>query len=229
MGAYSLMKVAVVGHGRSPEGKGFGSLIDSYDYVIRMWDWGWQDRKDYGEKYDFGLLEAHSSYMRDFSNHNKHTPSVGWIASLVYNSPGKANSAMRNCSLPPDTELFDQEPWVKVGQRMGGAGMTGRLKFTRGTLAALWAMERVAPDELVLVGFDSVYLGHAQPTDEAFSKAYQASPGTFSFVHYNRTVMLDGSTTKHGNHDYAVERPVLEKLAVENGVKLVFSQDVWVT
>jgi len=30
-----------------------------------------------------------------------------------------------------------------------------------------------------------------------------------------------------GNHDYAVEKPVMERLAAERGVHLCFAQEMW--
>ena len=216
-----MTSVAIIGHGRSPEGQGWAEKIDACTYVIRMWDWGWQDRADYGNKYDFGLLEAHPSYLQSWRIHNKHEPEIGWIASKVTD---RSNSG---CQLPNKTEVFDQLEWANYGMSIGGAGSTGRLRYTRGTLAALWAMERIEPDELILVGFDSIWLRYAQPTDEAFSEAYQHNPGTFSFNHYTKTVDIDGSTTKHGNHDYAVERTVLEFYAEKHQVKLLWAQELW--
>lgn len=213
--------VAVIGHGRSPEGRHWGALIDRCDVVVRMWDWGWQDREDYGERYDIGMLEAHPSYMLQWRRHNQHEPEVGWVASIV------DHNVLSRCTTPVPTELFDQMPWVKYGQSIGGIGMTGRLRYTRGTLAALWTITRADARQVILVGFDSIQKRHAEPTQEAFSPTYLQNPGTFSFSHYSKTVAEDGTTTKHGNHDYAVERPVLEHYAAEHGVELLWANDVW--
>ena len=213
--------VVVVGHGRSPEGRGWGDKIDSCGSVIRMWDWNWQNLQDYGCKYDLGLLEAHPSYMLQWRRHNKHEPARSWIASIVNNQPVHAKC------LPEPYMLFDQQPWTDVGMEMGGVGSTGRLRFTRGSLAACWAIETLEPPELILVGFDSIRKGYAQPTKEAFSPTYLTSPGTFSFSHYDLQVKENGSTTKHGNHDYAIELPVMEKLAAQHHTKIVWAEDIW--
>lgn len=216
-------RVAVVGHGRSPEGQGWGEKIDECDYVVRMWDWGWQDRRDYGEKYDIGLVELHESYMRQFNKHNRHHPADYWIGSKVDGARSVPVDSLVNTKI----EVFDQTPWVELGENMGGVGVTGRLRYTRGALAALWVLENLHPKEIVLVGFDSVYKRYAEPLNEAFSSTYQKNPGTFSFAHYERTVAKNGTTTKHGNHDYNVERPVLEEIAHRNGVAVRFAQDLW--
>lgn len=216
------MQVVVVGHGRTPEGREWGDMINAADVVVRMWDWAWQEPRDYGTKYDIGLIEAHPSYLREFYAHNHASPDEYWIASIV--QPGRSDWT---AELPENTEVFDQLAWVSVGLAMGGCGKTGRLRYTRGTLAALWAIENLGPKELVLVGFDSVHLGYAQPTPEAFSDAYRNNPGTFTFKPYTEQVSADGTTTKHGNHDYAIERPVMEHFANASRTNLVFAQDAW--
>jgi hypothetical protein len=43
-----VCSAAVIGHGRSPVGRGWGSRIDACDLVVRMWDNHWQDEADWG-------------------------------------------------------------------------------------------------------------------------------------------------------------------------------------
>jgi hypothetical protein len=118
--------------------------------------------------------------------------------------------------------VTDQKRWSRIGRAMGGIGATGRLEFTRGTIAALWAIERSEiGDEIVLVGFDNVRRGVSLPRDEAFCPAYQASEGSYPFDAY-----VDG-VTKFGNHDYAIEAPLLKTWADLHRVALVFAEDVW--
>jgi hypothetical protein len=73
---------AVIGHGRSPEGRGWAPRIDACDVVVRMWDWHWQSA-DYGTKYDYGLFEVHWTILQNFQAHNQRTPAMGWIASDI--------------------------------------------------------------------------------------------------------------------------------------------------
>jgi len=205
----------VIGHGRSPEGQSWGARIDGADVVIRMWDCQWQAPTDYGERYDFGLIEASPRYGVAFRIHNRREPAIGWIASMLH--------GWWKTAVPERTEFLDQAPWNDLGRELGGLGATGRLQFTRGTIAACWAITRAAPgDELVLCGFDDIFRGVASASlEEAFSDAYRANPGTFPFGGYACGV------SKMGNHDYAIERPVMMHLAREHGVRVRFAQECW--
>lgn len=210
----TLKTFAIIGHGRSPEGRGWGPRIDACT-VLRMWDWSrWQAPADYGVSYDYGFFEAHPQMMATFYENLQCDPSIGWVASAL--------GEVEKCVLPPRTEIVRQEPWNEIGKALGGVGATGRLQFTRGTIAACWAIERAETgEEIVLVGFDNIRAGQELQINQAFSPAYRKNPGTFSFAGYR------GGVTKNGNHDFAVEKPVLEYLAAQRGVKLSFAQDVW--
>lgn len=178
-----------------------------------MWDWwGWQPYADYGARYDLGLLEVHPTLLERFHRHRHREPTIGWVGSVLHRPD--------MCRLPDRIELFWQDPWVRIGMALGGVGVSGRLQYTRGTLAALWAIERSAPGGTVLlVGFDNVYLGRTLDIPDGFCPAYRALPTTFSFRGYR------GGETKQGNHDFAVERRVIELVARQCGVSAVFSQD----
>lgn len=206
-------RFAIVGHARSPEGRGWGPLLDACGGVLRMWDSGWQNAADYGTRYDIGFLEIGHGLVEKAMRHRKRDPNRGWLASWLHGSSPR---------LPKMTEVVDQREWTAVGRRFGGVGTTGRLEFTRGTVAACWAISRAEPgDEIVLVGFDNIRRGVTLDIDKAFCPEYRAHPGSFSFNGYK------GGETKFGNHDYTVERPVMEFLAAERGVILSFAQDVW--
>lgn len=204
--------VAIVGHGKSPEGRGWGPKIDAADYVVRMWNWQWQGEADYGVKYDFGLIENCPSIISQFHKYNVRQPVRGWVVSDL--GPYKRG-------LPPEAEIINQKPWTDIGTAMGGVGATKHLQFTRGTVVACWAIEHAQPgDEVVLVGFDNVYCGTALAVKDGFSDAYVADPSGLSFVGY-------APGRRYGNHDFGIERPVMQHLADERGVKLTFSQDAW--
>jgi hypothetical protein len=208
------MIYCIVGHGRSPEGRGWSHEIDACDVVIRMWDCAWQPPADYGTKYDFGLFEVHPTMMRTFSQFRRREPTQGWIGSVLHQP--------QRCRLPDRTQLVDQERWSRLGMQMGGVGRTGRLQFTRGTIASLWAIERARRgDTVVLLGFDNIRLGQTLALELAFCESYRANPGTFSFSAYR------GGETKHGNHDFAIEYPLMRKIAQRRGVKLRFAEDMW--
>lgn len=210
--------IAVIGHGRSPEGRGWGSLIDQSRLVIRMWNCDWQAPADYGRRYDWGLIETHKKVLKQFSTHRKLAPSKGWIASKLYCT--RDVMAM----VPTGAVLIDQEMWLKQeGRAIKGCGEKGVWQLTRGGIAACWAVHQAIPgDTLVLVGFDIIKAGVAPAVDAAFSPEYQAHKGFWG---------LDGFTpgaTKEGNHDYPAERRLIELVAARRGgVRLVFAEDEW--
>lgn len=209
------MRVAVIGHGRSPEGRGWGGKIDECDLVIRMWDCHWQTEADHGSSYDYGFLEATPSIVRSFNQYRKRTPHFGFVASALHRAG--------ECRLPDTTTIVHQRRWNEIGQRFGGIGATGRLQFTRGTIAACWAIEALCfvGSSLVLVGFDNVHQGRALPIEKGFSEAYRAAESTSSFRGYIE------DSVRYGNHDFSVEGPVLEYLCEKHGVRLEFAQDLW--
>lgn len=210
------IEVVLVGHGRSPEGKHFAGRINAASLVVRMWDWEWQTSKDYGQRYDFGVIEISNGDLKRFWQYYKSEPAFGYIASFLHPTVQR---------IPPSTSIISQYAagWVDEAKAMGGLGATGRLEFTRGSIAAMWLMESylLPQDHLVLVGFDMVRAGHTFPTNDAFAPSYQTNPGSFG-VHGWR-----GGVTKYGNHDFAVEAPLLRKVAERNQVRMSFAQDIW--
>lgn len=210
----SSRQIVIVGHGRSPEGKAWARRIDAANIVIRMWDCAWQPLSDYGIRYDIGFFEIGGGLVGKFRrNQRGRDPSLGWVASWLYGLERQ---------LPQRTEVIDQTPWNRVGKGLGGIGQTGRLQFTRGTIAACWAIERASPgDEIILVGFDNIRAGATLPLDQAFCRDYQRNPGSYSFNGYR------GGLRKCGNHDFLIERPVMEHLAEKASVRLSFADVVW--
>ena len=178
-----------------------------------MWDNHWQCEIDYGTKYDYGFFEACSSMMPNFYQYNQHEPTVGWVASLL--------GVARYCQMPKGTELINQADWAEIGKQLGGLGETGELQFTRGTVAACWAIENADPgDQIILVGYDNIRAGTALPVQVGFPSEYLEQKSTFSFNGYK-------PGRKYGNHDFQCEYPVMQHLANERGVNVVFAQDVW--
>jgi hypothetical protein len=207
--------IAIIGHGRSPEGRGWGPVIDACDIVIRMWDWHWQDPKDYGIKYDYGVFEAHPTMMTHFNKHRERTPARGWVASVLMRTKPDL--------LPPCTVTVDQNRvWVRRGRQLGGQGVSGRLQFSRGIVATLWAIEQARKDDqIVLVGFDNVHTGKTLTVEDGFPEVYRKAPSTFTFRGY-----IEG-VRRYGNHDFGIERPLIELLAEENKIHIGFAQDLW--
>lgn len=208
------MITVVVGHGRSPEGQRWGPLIDSADRVIRMWNWHWCDRIDYGTRYDWGLIEIHPC-LTQWKEHNKRNPSEGWVASLLMED--------RGYRFPDNTLIVDQREFLDaVPKQFRGCGETGNWQLTRGGIAACWAISTAQEgDSLILVGFDVIRAGIAMAVDEAFSPEYMASDGFFGLSTFKE------GATKEGNHDYPAERNLIETMAKCAGVAVVFAEDEW--
>jgi len=204
----------VIGHGRTPVGQGWGPKIDACDAVIRLWDWDWQDAEDYGCKYDYGYFELSPRQLDRFHLHNKRTPTINWLGGWL---------KQRDYPLPPNTIVVDPLPWVRLGLALGGIGTKGKLTFTRGVVAAAWAIDCLASagDLIVLVGLDNVRAGKAISIEEGYPEAYLRTASIGPFKSYT------GGVTKYANHDYAIEGPVLATLAKRKRVELAHAQDVW--
>ena len=213
------MDYAVIGHGRSPEGRGWGPKIDACGVVVRMWNWHWQKPEDYGTRYDYGLLEVAPSETERFEQNNKHTPTLGWLLLTLRDA--------EQCTPPTPNEKIVATEWVKLARSMGGRGEEkhgGRLEFCRGTQAGCWAIEHAAPgDRVILVGHDYVSLGRSQVVSEAISPEYMNSGGFWPYTEnfYRPNVRRFGWT------DYGIEYPTMHRLATNLGVELVLAQAIW--
>jgi hypothetical protein len=160
------------------------------------------------------MMELSPSLMVAFTRYNQKVPRLGWIASALHRAD--------KCMPPPNTEVVSQERWTDLGQKLGGLGATGKLEFTRGTIAACWALEYAqSGDTVLLIGFDNVRAGKALPVKQGFSDVYLAQPSTLTFRGYKENAV------KYGHHDFSIEYTVMEELAKYHGVKLAFADDVW--
>lgn len=212
-----VMTTVVIGHGRSPEDRHWGSKIDSCKKVVRMWDWQWQNPIDYGNKYDYGLFVLTPKGLQVFTRHNQETPARAWLAYF-----GKPTSGLLPNGVP--VEIVDTTPWVEIAQAMGGVGISGRLTLTRGCVAAAWAIAN-EPSRVVLVGFDNVHCGINRPVEQSFCPEYW-NLYLSRFKPDTEKVYPIGSA-KTATHDMAVELPLLKQLAENYRVELVFAQDIW--
>lgn len=211
----SQVTCCIVGHGKSPVGKGWGPLIDACDYVLRMWDWHWQEpASDWGTKYDYGLLEM-TPYTYDdlFRRFNQFQPRLGWVASKL-----KAT----NTPLPDRTTVVDPRRWETPAKaNLGAKGDTGDFRLTRGMVGACWAASELPIARLILLGFDNTYKQISLSIEEGFPDSYVAAESSFPWRDYR------GGLAKYGNHDYVSEKPIIEGVCRERGVELRFSQDIW--
>lgn len=211
------MQIAVIGHGRSPEGNGWGSRIDGCHCVVRMWNWHWQNKPDYGSRYDWGLIEAHRKALPQWREHNQHHPSEGWLGSVLLCDQEFA------AKFPDNTQIIDQTAFFQaLPRKRWGVGETWNWQLTRGGVGACWAISKAKPgDEIILVGFDVIKAGIAPSVEDAFSAEYMASAG-----YYGIGSFAPGKT-KEGNHDYPAERRLIMTMAKHAGVAVSFAEDVW--
>jgi hypothetical protein len=208
-----------------------------------MWDWHWQSA-DYGLRYDYGVVEVHPMILERFRKYNCREPTKGWLASdlrhpryrtvtvPVIVKHGSVRKTLHKrervaylpkCELPPNTGSVDFRPLAeRYRPIIGGVGETGRWELTRGAVAGCWAVSKSGPgDVVVMVACDNMHGGITLPLDAAFSKAYQNDFSGPRFHDYF------GGVTKTGNHDFHAERRLLEHMADERGVTVMFAQDCW--
>lgn len=212
---------AVIGHGKSPVGKLWGGKIDACDFVLRMWDWQWQKPEDWGTKYDYGLIEAFGWGINTFWEHNAHKPAICWVLS----QRPEWERELDRLKLPKPNNIVNSDRYERIGKRDGARGTTGNFKIQRGAVAACWMLEQPNICEVVLVGFDNAYKGKALTIAEGYPAEYVGLPSTYPFKDYEKYAKV--GSTKYGNHDYAAERPLLDRIAKAQRVKLSFAQDVW--
>jgi len=211
------MNIAIIGHGRSPEGMGWGKRINGCDFVVRMWNWHWQSKEDYGNRYDFGVLEAHSRVLEQWKQYNRRTPSKGWLGSLLMHGRDLAEK------FPKGTVTVDQDDYMAtLPEELRGCGETGNWQLTRGSVAACWAISTANyGDHIILVGFDVIRAGVAVPVSYAFSQKYLNSSGFYGMGSYKE------GQTKEGSHDYPAERRLIMAMARQAGARVSFAQDIW--
>lgn len=207
---------AIIGHGRSPEDKGWGKQIDQCDYVLRLWDWTWQPPIDYGSRFDIGMYEIAAPHMKQFMTYNDANPTLHWIAVII-----KHNSYFG--PLVAGTDLFDISYWEEMGKIMGAEGgcKPGVFRFQRGAVLACYAMVKLPITRCILVGHDNTRAREAMSIEEGHNPIYVDSPVCLSFRDY------EPGLTKYGHHDYAMEGEVLSKIAHERSIELVHAQDIW--
>lgn len=188
------MRVAVIGHGPSPTGRGWGKKIDACDVVIRMWECGWQSQEDYGERYTYGLFNLAES--RDGQRARQHLPCQPVPAKewWLYRSGG-ARVPMGLFTKPvrdaPIRKLIAE--LASLGARTINADKAATP--SRGLAAIATAVDRFPAAQIVLVGFDSMTGGRI--SEREYAPAFQA--GLPDWIDWRN----DGVRTYA--HDFAAE------------------------
>jgi hypothetical protein len=203
--------VAVVGHGPSPQGQGWGAAIDRCDAVVRMWDCHWQAASDYGTRYDFGLFTAWPRDLALLRRFVRRAPGAWW----AYDIRGRLG-ALKDA---PAALRFDPAPHVALLRAAGARGARGRIELSRGGAALLATLEFLRPRTLHLVGFDGLRDGDF-PLDRhpaGFSQALALMGRRVDTRFFGRVT---------ATHDPAAERALIERAAAAQGCALAWGFDL---
>ena len=194
-----MMIAAVIGHGPSPAGKGWGPAIDACDCVVRMWDCHWQDPADYGARYDIGCFTLSPKELPDFRRLRRRRPQKWW----GYDPRGMIRGGHVE-KLDAPLEVIAPGAWEDRGRRLGGRGLSGRFELSRGAAAVMAALEWLKPARLHLVGFDTVQAGRIAAKE--YGPAAAASNAERQVT---RQVAIDRAKGRTASHDYPVERRLI--------------------
>ena len=187
-----MTELVIIGHGASPVGKGQGTLIDSFDTVIRMHDCDFQNEADYGSKYDYGILPA--PWLNKAVSQIKRVPQNGWLLYYLHNQSQVKKAPhyiMDKFVLANEKDIFET-----LGDM--------ELPPTRGLCALVLAAVYLKPKIIHVVGFDSLFSGICEQ------------------YHATHPYQLDEKyigTSQNARHDFEVEnnkvRFISEKFNVE--------------
>lgn len=210
------MRIAVIGHGRSPEGRGWGSAIDTCDLVVRMWDWEWQAPADYGRRFDHGIVALNPRQLEAWQKRHGAAPAVSWLGFM-----------RDGVAAHPAMEPVNPARWNEIAAKLRTPGKSRSFNLTRGCAAAAWAIKTArAAGDVVLVGFDNRRRGRLLSEEEAFSPTYLAHYDA-TYPDWRRWSGYQAGETRCGSHDIAVERKLLGVLCAEAGNAMSFAEDLW--
>lgn len=149
-----MKTVFVIGHGASPQGKGFGELIDASEGVVRLHDWHWQLERpeDYGCRCDVAVIPG--PWFDRARGEVEQVPAKSWAC---YTLEGQK----RGRNYPP--ELFGR-PLKVVTKEIDDAFRWLRpFVPTRGGAALILASMTYPDARIVGFGFDSLVARYQTP------------------------------------------------------------------
>lgn len=192
--------IAVIGHGCSPDDKGWGEEIDAMP-VVRLHDWSWQNADDFGSRCDYGVLPG--PWKGRALKEATQAPDEAW---LLYDLPGTVEWKDK-----PEEHLG--KPVVSYFAHEITAPLRERgLVPSRGTCAVWMAYQATGIKDIVLVGFDSILSGltkqYSRNWPNPVPRRDLGSPGT-------------------GRHNHALECDVLLKWAEDHGITLHVADEEW--
>lgn len=205
------MRIAIVGHGVSTVGRGWGWAIDMLP-VVRMHNWHWQDPIDYGARCDYALIWG-PWLWRDAKQIQRLPTSGFMVAALPRQILGRLT---KRCDPPPYQSALFGVPVLQNTAAM--RDFCERLPDccpTRGAAAIVLAHATLGAREIVLVGMDSLVEGRLTPYPQAYAAVTGVQHGE------------GGPPGADKWHNFAAERDALKAWAADAGVALIPAGEIW--
>jgi hypothetical protein len=204
------VKAVIVGHGPGLWEKGRGELIDSFDAVIRIYDFLWQDQKNYGSKVDYcmytytaarmipALKNPPESWTKTRSMESI-SPKEIWIVHHM-GSFGALMVGPGADKLEDDYREYNPKIFNNLVYYWNYNYQQYRpkyQKFSTGILTVMVAAYHLKPEELCLIGFDNLKAG----INEEYWAGYRGENGNGAI---HKCLM---------NHDLAAESSLVFDIA----------------
>jgi len=187
--------LVVIGHGASPDGKGWGVEIDKHP-VVRMHDSFWQEPSDWGARCDYTVLPG--PWGPKIYTMPTRTPNRAW---MLYTLPmqrkgWKIRKAMAGRPIVPQ----------RISDECRSIYSEGFVP-TRGLCAIIMAHKVLKATDIMLIGFDSILSGVTKPYSQRVPKEISE-------------VVTPGDVCNRRHH-FELERECLFSWASEAKVNLV--------
>lgn len=186
--------ISVIGNGPSPVGKGWGERIDVSDKVIRLHDCQYQNRADYGRRYDIGVMPPW--WQTAIKCTNRFAQSQWWL--YHFGTVKELDITKRHEMFGRTVKFFDLSASNDMIRAHGKAPSGRRASASRG-FAALVMASLTFPDATILAyGFDALFAGESVdnwPNPDAY-KAMVAKDMTDCGVYHSTAVHHDAPLEK---------------------------------
>lgn len=192
-----IRDLAIIGHGPSPVGEGYGQLIDSMDCVLRFHTCDLQDPIDYGTRYDYGVLPGPWGTDR-IQRETIRLPAKAWLVYLLHNQRRPRNYPDQVFGL--QTHVEEEEITRLLGDM--------ELPPTRGLCAILLAAYFLKPENIWLVGFDSLLLGRVMQYHEKYDPRAARMPEEYI------------GQIRNARHDFEIENKKLQLISEEYNIQI---------
>ena len=144
------MNINIVGHGRSPLGKGWGSRIDG-DTVIRLKNPSWQGKDDYGSRCDYMVASCETlpvmlDYFRVPLEYWGQPKKGDWSKVTEANFRARAKAPLK-------IHIDLHKKWNGIFRDLTTLDVRNH---SVGVAAITYAAEILKPEEIRLIGFDNL-------------------------------------------------------------------------